>query len=444
MTASQDKPSTASSEKTSRSLQHYLKLGIGFSLLLVVGIGGWAILADLAGAVIAPGSIVVDTYSKKVQHPTGGIVGELLVKDGMSVHTGDIVVRLDETVTRANLAVVIKSLDESEGRKARLDAERDDEAEVIFPESLASRENSDAEVRKIIRGERNLFLARKQSRVGQKSQLRERVAQLHLEIEGLDAQRDAKAREVALIKDELVGVESLYEKKLVPYARLTALQREATRLDGERGQLIASIAQARGKIVETELQIIQLDQDFKTEVLKELREIEGKVGELVERKVAAEDQLKRVDIRAPQAGIVHQLAVHTIGGVITAGEVLMLIVPQSDALTIEANVPPQDIDQISLGQEAVIRLSAFSQRTTPELFGKVTRISADLTKDPQTHASWYTVRIELPEEELKRLGKLKLVPGMPAEAHIQTERRSALSYFIKPLADQFSRAFREE
>jgi len=444
MTEGTDIPETAAATKIGNSLRRYVRTGIGLSVFLVVGIGGWAALAHLSGAVIAPGTVVVDTNLKKVQHPTGGIVGELLVKDGVFVRNGDIIIRLDETVTRANLAVIVKSLDELEGRRARLEAERDERQAVIFPDILQLRRDNEIDIRKIIEGEQRLFTARKASRNGQKSQLRERIAQARLEIEGLEAQRTAKVEEIALIRSELVGVEGLYDKKLVPLSRVTALQREATRLDGERGQFIAAIAQARGKIAETELQIIQLDQDLLTEVLKELREIEGKQGEYVERRIAAEDQLKRIDIRAPQDGIVHQLAVHTVGGVITAGEVLMLVVPQSDALTVEAHVSPQDIDQVSVGQEAVVRLSAFSQRTTPELFGKVTRVSADLTKDPQTQLSWYTVRVELPESELQRLGKLKLVPGMPAEAHIQTGERTTLSYLIKPLADQFAKAFREE
>jgi len=444
MSEGTDIPETAAATKTGNSLRRYVRSGIGLSAFLVVGIGGWAALAHLSGAVIAPGTVVVDTNLKKVQHPTGGIVGELLVKDGVFVRNGDIIIRLDETVTRANLAVIVKSLDELEGRRARLEAERDQRPAVTFSDVLQQRQHNEPDILKIVEGEHRLFEARRASRLGQKAQLRERVAQSGLEIEGLEAQRAAKVAEIALIKSELVGVEELYSKNLVQLSRMTALQREATRLDGERGQFIAAIAQARGKIAETELQIIQLDQDLLTEVLKELREIEGKQGEYVERRIAAEDQLKRIDIRAPQDGIVHQLAVHTVGGVITAGEVLMLVVPQSDALTVEAHVSPQDIDQVSIGQEAVVRLSAFSQRTTPELFGKVTRVSADLTKDPQTQLSWYTVRVELPESELQRLGKLKLVPGMPAEAHIQTGERTALSYLVKPLTDQFAKAFREE
>ena len=224
--------------------------------------------------------------------------------------------------------------------------------------------------------------------------------------------------------------------------RVTALERDAARLEGERGQLIASIAQAKGKITETELQILQIDQDLRSEVAKELREIQGKIAELVERKVAAEDQLKRIDIRAPQDGMVHQSTVHTVGGVITAGEPIMLIVPEADELTVEAKVAPQDIDQVRVGQTAVLRFSAFNQRTTPELNGVVSRVSADLTTDQRTGAAYYAVRITLSESEIARLEGLQLVPGMPVEAFIQTGERTVLSYLMKPFTDQITRSFR--
>ena len=426
------------------SMKRYVRIGLFVSMFLVVGLFGWAWLMNLAGAVIASGNVVVESNLKKVQHPTGGVVGELLVKEGQEVRSGDVVLRLDETVTRANLAMVTKTLNELNGQKARLEAERDGADIIEFPVELVELAKNDPDVQKILKGEQHLFSARKESLKGQKSQLKERIDQYQVEIEGLRAQQEAKTREINLIKDELEGVALLYKKKLIAYSRLTALQREEAKLEGERGQYVASQAQTRGRIAETELQILQLDQNMLTEVLKELHDVDARIGEYVERKVAAEDQLKRVEIRAPQDGIVHQLAVHTVGGVISPAEILMLVVPHNDELTIEANVMPQDIDQISYGQLAVVRFSAFNQRTTPELFGSVTRIAAEVTKDPQTQASWYTVRVELPEAEMKRLGDLKLVPGMPVEVHIQTGERSVLSYFMKPLSDQFARAFRED
>jgi HlyD family secretion protein len=224
----------------------------------------------------------------------------------------------------------------------------------------------------------------------------------------------------------------------------TALEREASRLEGERGQLIAQIAQTKGKISETELQIIQVDQDMRAEIGKDLAEIRAKVAELVEKKVAAEDQLKRIDIRAPQDGVVMQSTVHTVGGVIMQGDPIMLIVPETDALTVEVKIAPQDIDQIHFGQSAALRFSAFNQRTTPELTGAVSRISADVAQDQKSGAYFYTVRISVPDQELKRLEGLKLIPGMPVEAFIQTSERKALSYLVRPIKDQVVRAFREK
>jgi HlyD family secretion protein len=409
--------------------------------LLAGGVGGLAATTELAGAVIAPGTMVVDSNVKKVQHLTGGVVGELRVRDGDRVKVGDVVVRLDETITQANLAIVVKSLNEMYARLARLEAERDDAETVRFPSELLAR-SSDSEVQRVIEGERNLFRLRKKARAGQKAQLRERIAQLREEIQGLSGQIVAKKREMELIAQELEGVRDLWRKNLVPIHRVTALERDAARLEGERGHLIAATAQSKGKISENELQIIQIDQDLRSEVAKELREVQAKIAELVERKVAADDQLKRIDVRAPQDGIVHQLNVHTVGGVVTPGEAMMLIVPEADALTVEAKLAPQDIDQIHPGQTAVLRFSTFNQRTTPELNGTVSRVSADLTTDQRSGTSHYTVRISIPEDEMVRLSGLKLLPGMPLEAFIQTGERTVLSYLTKPFTDQAARAFR--
>ena len=231
---------------------------------------------------------------------------------------------------------------------------------------------------------------------------------------------------------------------MVSIQRMMALEREAANLDGDRGRLIETQAQSAGKISETRLQIIQIDQDLRSEVAGGLREVEGQIAEYVERKISAEDQLKRIDIVAPQDGVVHELTVHTVGGVVSAADTIMLIVPQRDRLALEAQISPQDIDQIQPGQPAVLRLSAFNQRTTSELNGEVNRIAADLTQDQRTGLSHYLVRITIPAEELSRLGKLTLVPGMPAEAFIQTGERTVISYLVKPLTDQIMRAFREE
>jgi len=426
-----------------RSIQRHLVAGIVVVVILVGGVGGWAGTTDLSGAVIAQGSIVVDTNVKKVQHPTGGVVGRVNVHDGDHVKIGDIIVQLDDTVTRANLAIVTKGLDEFGARKARLIAERDGADIISFPVDILARENEPA-VANALANERKLFELRRTARTGQKAQLQQRIAQLGEEIRGLSAQQEAKSREINLIQKELEGVRELWNKNLVPITRMTALERDSARIEGERAQLIASVAQAKGKIVETELQVIQIDQDLSSEVAKDMREVDGKMGEFIERKVTAEDQLKRIDIRAPQDGTVLQSTVHTVGGVITAGDSMMLIVPDADNLTVEAKVNPQDVDQLQLGQSAMLRFSAFNQRTTPEIHGTVTRISADTTADQRTGQSYYTVRVAMPNEEVLRLGEVKLIPGMPVEAFVQTGDRTVWSYLVKPIRDQLMRAFREK
>jgi HlyD family secretion protein len=413
------------------------------SVLLVVGLGGWAATTEFAGAVIAQGQIVVNSNVKKVQHPTGGIVGELHVRDGDHVKAGDIVVRLDDTQTRASLAIVIKSLDELTARQAREEAERDEVEVLDFPFDLLARMDN-PDVTKAVNGERRQFEIRRQARTGQKSQLRERIAQSNEEIGGYTAQIGSKDDQIDWIKKELVGVNDLWKRGLVPYARVTALERDRSRLEGERGQLVAAVAQAKGKITETELQILQVDRDMRTEVGKDLADIRGKIAELVEKKVAAEDQLKRVDIRAPQDGAVHQLSVYTVGGVIGEGEVIMLIVPAADALDVEAKVQPQEIDQLRIGQPAILRLTAFNQRTTPELNGTVSRISADVSEEQKTSAKYYTIRISVPDSEIGRLKGLQLVPGMPVDAFVQTTPRTVITYLIRPFHDQLARTFREK
>lgn len=427
---------------THRSIRRHLLAAVSVTLLLVGGVGGWAATSRLSGAVIAPGQLVVDSNVKKVQHPTGGVVGELRVRDGSRVKAGEVVIRLDDTQTRAGLAIVDKSLVELAARRTRDEAERDGNESVAFPLELLARAG-DPQVAKVLDGERKLFETRRSARAGQKAQLRERIAQLNEEIKGVGLQQEARGQELEWIRRELKGVHELWDKNLIPYARVTALEREQARIGGERGQLLASIAQSRGKIGELELQILQVEQDMRAEMGKDLAEIRAKESELVEKKVAAEDQLRRIDIRAPQDGVVHQSSVHTVGGVIAPGEPIMLIVPEAEALVVEARLQPQDIDQVRIGQAAMLRFPAFNQRTTPELDGRVSTISADVTQDQKSGASFYTLRIAVPESELARLDGLKLVAGMPVEAFVQTGERSVMSYLLKPLGDQLARALRE-
>ena len=424
------------------SIRRHIVLGLAAVMLVAGGIGGWAATTEISGALIAPGSVVVESSARKVQHPSGGVVGEIAVSGGLNVAAGDILIRLDETMTRANLQIVSKTLDEMTTRRARLRAERDGASEMSWPSAFRNR-RQDESIIELMADEQRLFELRSSTRLGQKRQLRERIAQLKEEANGIIAQQAAKSQELVLVNNELEGVRELWSKQLIQMNRLTALEREAARLDGERAQLIAAAAQGRGKISEIELQITQIDRELASEVGRELREIDGKAGEYAERKVAAEDQLRRIDIRAPISGTVHELNVHTVGGVISAGEQLMLIVPASERLTVEARVSPQDIDQVRVGQTAALRFSAFSQRTTPEINGAVSRVSADVTTEQRTGIAYYTARIAIGPDELARLGDVRLVPGMPVEAFIKTADRTVGSYLTKPLFDQVARAFRE-
>ena len=425
-------------------IQRYVIVGMIMFGFVTFGIGGWAATSQLSGAVVSQGIVVVDSSVKKVQHPTGGVVGELRVREGDRVLAGDILIRLDETQTLANANIVTKNVDELLARQARLEAERDNADQIAFPRVLLQRtKDSNSEAERAIAAEQKLFDLRRQARSGQKAQLKERSAQLQNEINGYTGQTEAKQKEIGLIQQELEGVRSLWQKNLVPITRLTALERDAARLEGERSQLGGMIAQAKGKMAEIELQIIQVDQDLRSEVGKDLIETRSKLSELSERKTAAVDQLNRIDIRAPQSGRVHELSVHTVGGVISPGEQIMLIVPDADSLAIEAKLSPRDIDQVYVGQSATLRFAAFNQKTTPEIDGEIGVVSADITQEQRTGASYYTARVLLKPEEIVKLGSAKLVPGMPVDVFIKTQGRTALSYLVKPLWDQAGRAFKE-
>lgn len=433
---------TEASQSLAGSMRRLILAGCAGLALFASTVGVWAVMATLSGAVIAGGQFVVDGNVKKVQHASGGIVGELNVREGDRVEQGQVVIRLDDTVTRANFQVVTKQLDELTTRQGRLQAERDGKEQVAFAAELTARRDEPG-IAELIATEQSLFEARRAARDGQKAQLAQRIDQLNDEITGLKAQQKARDQQAQLIEEELTGIRWLYAKNLVALNRRAALEREAARLEGQKGQLIAALAQAEGKIVETRLQIIQIDATLREEVMKELREIQGKSAELVERRIAAEDQMKRIEIRSPSSGFVHQLAVHTVGGVITPAEPAMLIVPADDALQVEGRVNPPDIDQIALGQEARVRIHAFNQRVTPELTGRISRISADISRDQQTGVSFYTIRVTIPAAEYARLGQNHVSAGMQAEVFVRTEDRTPLEYIVKPLKDQITRAFRE-
>ncbi len=417
-------------------------IGMLVAVGVVVGGGSWAVTTEISGAVIAPGTVVVESNIKKVQHPSGGIVGDIRARDGDHVQQGQIIVRLDATITRANLSVIEKRLDELTARRARLQAERDGSSELTLPKA-PNQNGASASAATAIENEKRLFKLRRATRSNQKEQLHQQIVQINKEISGLEVQAKAKSMELELIESELGGVNELWFKGLMPVSRLMAIRREKAKLVGEHGRLTSQIARSKAKIAETRTALVQIDQTLASEVALELADTDAKIGEFSERRIAARAELTRIDIRAPQSGTIHESIVHTVGGVISAGETLMVVVPNADKLLIKAEVSPRDIDQLFIGQRSGLRFSTFNQRTTPELTGYVHHRSADISTDTRTGTSYYDVRIRIPAEEIAKLNGASLVPGMPVEVFIKTEDRPVMSYLMKPLTDQFSRAFRE-
>lgn len=428
---------------TQRSIRLHLLTAALAAVFLVLGVGGWAATTQLSGAVIAPGRLVAESNVKLVQHPAGGVVTELNVSEGDMVEAGEVLARLDDTAIRASLQIVVQSLRQLEARQARLQAEADGSAILNFPASLTSLSGA-PETAALMTAETRLFELRRMAATSQKGQMAERVLQLREEITGIEAQIVAKQRETGLLQTELISTRALLASKLISSERVVALDRELARTEGQLGELIAAAARARGRIAEVELQAAQVEQTFRSESAAQLSDVRAKSAELEERRVAGEVELTKTTIRAPQAGQVHQLAVHTLGGVLGAGEALMRIVPIAEALTVEVNIAPQDIDQVYLGQQVLVRFSAFNLGATPEVEGTVSRLAPDLTRDPQSGAAYYIARIDLDGVEASRLPNLALMSGMPVETFIQTGERTALGYLTKPLTDQIMRSFRSD
>lgn len=412
-------------------------------LVLALGLGGMFVtLVPISGAVVVTGTLVSSTNAKKIQHPAGGVIDQILVHDGQYVRQGDIVLRLNEVATRASLEVIEQQLDQARARTARLVAERDDLPRPNWPPELEQRA-SDPRVSALISSEQDQFDARQTVYSKQIAILKHRASQLEQERAGYQSQAAANEKQKKYVNLELQGLEKLYKEQLVPLSRLSAVAREAVRLEGELGQLTSSIAERALKIDEANLQISAAVQTHRVEVTKELTETQSKQSELLERRAAAKDVADHIEIRAPQAGTVHQLAVHTVGGVVAAGEVLMLIAPDGDELVVEVRLPPNQIDQVSVGQPATVRFSAFDRSTTPELHGSVAYVSPDVVHDPRLDTTYYSVKAVLAASELHRLGNVSLRSGMPAEVFLEAGSRTVLGYLFKPLSDQFRRVMRE-
>lgn len=416
--------------------------GLAVTVALLGGAGYWIATTSLAGAVIASGTVVVESNVKSVQHHSGGIVSEINLRNGDYVEAGAVLLRLDETATRSNLEVLSDQLDRASIRRARLEAEMAEADDVTVPPALAERED-EPRIAMLITGERALFLNRRRSLESQITALRSRNDQYRQQIVGLEAQREASDQARVVLERDLVTVRALYERKLVPLDRLSSLELGIAERIGEIGRLTAAVAEVEGRISENALQVIQLENDFRETANSELREAEAREVELAGRRSVAQDQQARTVIRAPLSGTIQGLTVFTVGGVVTAGQTLMTIVPQEDTLVVDAQVHPARIDEIVPDQPVAILFSAFDRNTTPECHGKVDRVSPDLIRDEVNNIAYYAARILIEDRDSCLEKSQRLVPGMPVEVHIRTGERSVWSYLMKPLIDQFNRAGRE-
>lgn len=431
--------------KTGRTWSARGPLFLGFLtlLLLVGGFGTWSVMTTLSGAIVAPGQIEVEQNRQIVQHLDGGVVESIEVEEGDAVEAGDLLIRLDGTLLRSELAIVENQLYEILARRARLEAERDDRPTVTYSEELLTAAKSRPEVAELTDGQTKLFEARRETLAQQIDQLGKRRAQIASQIEGIDAQSVALDAQIALIAEELATQQDLLDKGLAQVARVLALQREDARLQGQVGELKASRAQADGRITELEIQILGLSSTRREEAITELRDIGYRELELAERRRSLTERVMRLDIRAPVSGIVLGLQVTTPRSVIRAAEPVLYLIPQDRPLVIATQIPTIHIDQVHVGQEVRLVFSAFSTRTTPELKGRVAVVSADVLRDEASKAAFYRAEIVLEPGEIDKLEGLTLVPGMPVEAFIRTQDRTPMAYLIKPFTDYFNRAFRE-
>lgn len=418
-----------------------------FGLLVVVlmfgGIAGWTIGTSIDGAVVAPGMVAVETNRKTVQHLEGGIVEELFVKEGDYAEAGELLIRLASTFNQASLSIVVNQQSDMIAQRARLIAELTDKETIGYPTELAVR-HEEAEVAEMMAAQNQLFAARREARTAEAVAVRQRIVAFQEQIKGLKQQGSAVAKELKISREEWGVVSKLRQKELVALTRVLDLERSIARLEGRRAGGRAEIASLQAQIHEAEAQIARTDKDFREQVSQDLTTVQAQLYTLIEQRAAAEDRMERGDIRAPQAGRILDLRVHTKGGVIKAGEPLMNIIPAGDDLVLMAKVPTSDVDRVSAGLDATIRLTAFNKDTTPEINGKVRTISADSVYDEASGASFYRTLISIPKAELNKIGSLKLVPGMPAEILIKTGERQVISYLIKPLMDNFARTFRDD
>ncbi|WOF72538.1 HlyD family type I secretion periplasmic adaptor subunit [Parvibaculaceae bacterium PLY_AMNH_Bact1] len=417
--------------------------GYAVAAIFSIAFFGWAFFTVISGAVVAPGSIVIQGQVKTVQNLDGGIVAEIAVKEGQNVAKGDLLLRLDSSLLMANRAIVEGRLAEAIALQTRLLAERDS-VEVLSKPALLPILVNASSIDQAIRTQTEILEARSLTREGQTNQLTERIHQFEEEIVGAQGLQIARREQLALISKELGGVKELYDQGHAPLTRVLALERESANLKGQISEMSGSIARLRSSIGETRLQLLQINKDFREQVLTELRDASAQVEELREQHLSLLEQVERTEIRSPVEGVVHELAMHTLGGVVRPAEPILKIVPAEKHLIINVRVEPLHIDQIYAGQSAFVKLTAFNSRSVPDLECNVTTVSPDLVTDERSGMAWYEANLELAPNEAEKLGGLSLVSGMPAEAFIRTTDRTVMGYLLKPLSDQIFRAFREE
>lgn len=420
----------------------WIQFGNRTCIALVLALMVGSVFLSVSGAVVAGGTINVEHNYKIVQHLDGGIVAKINVRNGERVKEGDVLLRLDDTAARANLAIVVGRINDLLVQQARLEAERDRAEQIDLPDAIKANAR-DPELGRIIDSQRALFVARRMARLGERQVLTERVGQIEAEVGSLEMQLKARTREAAINQEELKALEPLRQSGLTTLQRVLPVQRESARLEGDIGRIKGDMAKARGSVAEAQLKVAQADKEYTQQIVDELRKVQASLAEQSEQRATLQDKLARIDIRAPRTGRVHALAIHTEGGVVTPATPILQIVPEGGRLVVEAQISPQDVDKVRKGLPCSVRFPAFNARITPKLEGVVQNISAAQLSDQQGK-SYFMVQVEIAPGETDKLGAgHQLLPGMPAEVFIETGSRSIMSYFVKPLTDAMARAFRE-
>ncbi|MHA6692450.1 HlyD family type I secretion periplasmic adaptor subunit [Devosia sp. A449] len=425
------------------SLQRHAVIGGIVLAALFVGLGGWVALAQVQSAVIASGIVVVEGGARKVQHSEGGIVREILVQDNDSVTAGQLLVRLDDVFAQAELGVMKTQLREALGASARLSAESIGSTSMELPQ-VPSVLDADPLLEQVVRDQLRLLLTRKQSLDSSVSRIAELITEKEALIAGQQAQITAYSSQLEIVTNELQQLETLAGQELISNQRVNEMRRSKAEIEGQLAGVQSAIASTQSSIAELRLQSEQTVSDFRSQALTELQAVSQTIAEVIEKIIAAQARLMRLEIRAPIDGTVHESIVHTVGGVVSPGEELMLIVPRAVHLVVDLRVRPTDVSRLHVGQLADIRLLSFDTRSTPLLDGTVDAIAPDLLRDQVTGMEYFSVRVGVADEELAKLpAEAQLVPGMPAEGFFQTGERSVWSYLMAPIEERFVRTFRE-